>query len=425
MDAVGFITNLRGVEEVQARRLFVDHDERIAAVEAGGGSQAETEVKVINLGSDWSGGDLLGARVSSPPKSHKLDLRDGTAASPAKSGVTASISRTDSTSRAELNEIGPTGTDGPDGASAMRITIKGTPASQVQITALTLRAWQTGTENGGEVSADATPLMSLSRVSGSGMGRAIAAYFETVRETATSGGQQGLEIRVKNESGEDDSYLTSGGSKSMGLWICASGLKRAGAAVQIGHNFSQTFDVGFAANPESLVSSFLRDESEALRSLFIRGKHEKGAIVVNKEAGHVIIGREEAQQATPLLEVYSESGTDPIVSFGSDKGVSHRAQLIRNSTGNLGAFASNIENGFLTGTKQGDTGLTFTAGKTFHIGAVGKTSQIRVEEAKLGFYGVAPVARAGAISSPAAEVAPLKTAVDAIRVALTNVGITS
>jgi hypothetical protein len=211
----------------------------------------------------------------------------------------------------------------------------------------------------------------------------------------------------------------------MGLWICASGLSHAAAAVQVGHNFSQTFDVGFAANEGSIASAFLRDESEALRSLFIRGKHEKGAIVVNKEAGHVIIGREEAQQATPLFEVYSEAGVDPIVSFGSDKGVSHRAQLIRNSTGNLGAFASNIENGFLTGTKQGDTGLTFTAGKIFQIGAVGKTSQIRIGEAAIGFYGVTPVARAAAITTPEATAASLKIAVDAIRVALTNIGITS
>lgn len=44
---------------------------------------------------------------------------------------------------------------------------------------------------------------------------------------------------------------------------------------------------------------------------------------------------------------------------------------------------------------------------------------------KIGLYGVAPVARAAAITSPAAELAALKTAVDAIRVALTNIGVTS
>lgn len=44
---------------------------------------------------------------------------------------------------------------------------------------------------------------------------------------------------------------------------------------------------------------------------------------------------------------------------------------------------------------------------------------------KVGLLGAAPVVQAAAITSPAAEVAPLKTAVDAIRVALKNVGITA
>jgi hypothetical protein len=42
-----------------------------------------------------------------------------------------------------------------------------------------------------------------------------------------------------------------------------------------------------------------------------------------------------------------------------------------------------------------------------------------------GVNGNAAVGKAGAIASPAAEVAPLKTAIDAIRVALQNVGITA
>jgi hypothetical protein len=51
----------------------------------------------------------------------------------------------------------------------------------------------------------------------------------------------------------------------------------------------------------------------------------------------------------------------------------------------------------------------------------------------VGFYGATPVARAGAIAAPATQTAAyvqadaqsLKTAIDAIRVALQNVGITS
>lgn len=44
---------------------------------------------------------------------------------------------------------------------------------------------------------------------------------------------------------------------------------------------------------------------------------------------------------------------------------------------------------------------------------------------KLGFYGRAPVTQAAAIASPTADVAALKTAVDAVRAALTNLGLTA
>ena len=52
---------------------------------------------------------------------------------------------------------------------------------------------------------------------------------------------------------------------------------------------------------------------------------------------------------------------------------------------------------------------------------------------KIGFYGKTPVVQAGAITTPAtqsgayvqADVASLKTAIDAIRVALTNLGLTA
>lgn len=44
---------------------------------------------------------------------------------------------------------------------------------------------------------------------------------------------------------------------------------------------------------------------------------------------------------------------------------------------------------------------------------------------KLSVYGVTPVIQASAISSPTADVNSLKTAVDAIRTALTNFGITA
>jgi hypothetical protein len=50
--------------------------------------------------------------------------------------------------------------------------------------------------------------------------------------------------------------------------------------------------------------------------------------------------------------------------------------------------------------------------------------ELRLYTTKLGFYGVTPVARAAAIGEPAESLGSLKTAVNAIRTALKNVGIT-
>lgn len=409
----------------KALQVFVDHETRMEAIEAGTG---DTGLKKVTLGSDWSSGDLFGVRTATPPGAHKLDLRDGTAAAPALLGTTASISRTDATTRAEVNTIS-TGTDGPDGATAFRSSIKGTGASQVQILAGAFLAWQTGESNGGEASADAGAIYGFARVTGSGVGRAIPLYLESSRETATSGGQQGIEIRMKNSSGSSDSYVFNGASKSMGMWFNAQSAGEAdtAAGIQFGHGFSRQFDVGIGFNSLSIKTATIRDDSNALRSLLIKGSHEKASIAVGAAAGPVVIGNEEVNFAgSQLLEVYfGEEALDPGVVFGTGKGKSVSIEPIRNSTGNCKIFATNATNGFLTGTAQGDTGINFTAGKIFHIGAQGKTSLLRVNETGVGFNGAAPVAKAGAITTPAETLAALKTAVDAIRVALTNVGITA
>lgn len=393
-------------------------------------SAREAAITILNLGADWSAGDLLGTRATTPPAAHKLDLRDGTAAAPVKIGVTASISRTDATTRAEVNEkIGPAGTDGPDGASALRVTIKGTAASQVQVLAGVFEAWQTGESNGGEASADAGALYGISRVTGSGIGRAIPLYLEANLETATAGGMQGIEIRLKNSSGESHSYVNNGASKSMGLWLNAqsAGTADSAAGIQFGHGFGRQFDVGLGFNVASIKTATIRDDSESLRSILITKPHSKAAIASASGAGPWLVNLEERNFAgEQVFEAgFGEAALDPGVVFGSGLGKSQSIMPIRNSTGNMKIFASNAANAFLTGTAQGDVGLNFTAGKTLHIGAQTKTSLLRVNETGVGVNGATPVAKASAITSPAAELAALKTAVDAIREAIKNFGITA
>lgn len=400
----------------------------LSAAQLPAGTGTKAEVTILNLGSNWSAGDLFGVRTAAPPAAHKLDLRDGTAAAPVKLGVSASISRVDATTRAEVNTIA-VGTDGPDGATAFRSSIKGAAGSQVQILAGAFLAWQTGESNGGEASADAGALYGFSRVTGSGVGRAIPLYLESSRETATSGGQQAIEIRIKNSSGESDAYVFNGASKSMGIWLNAQSAGEAdtGSGIQFGHGFARQFDVGIGFNSLSIKSAAFRDDSSALRSILVKGAHEKASIAVAAAAGPVVIGGEEINFAgTQMLEVsYGAEALDPGVVFGTGQGKSVSIMAIRNSTGNAKIFASNANNAFLTGTVQGDTGINFTAGKIFHIGAQTKTSFVRVSETGVAFNGAAPVAKAGVIASPAETLAALKIAVDAVRVALTNVGITA
>jgi hypothetical protein len=281
-------------------------------------------------------GELLGARIATPPGAHQLDYRSGTNVLPVKIGVSASYSRVDATTRAEVDAMGPAGTDGPDGATVIRTSIKGASSSQVQISALVASAWQTGAYEG--AGADATPVIGLARVSEGATGRAIAGYFESNREGVTAGGQQGLEIRVKNNSGVADSYVASAPSKSMGEWLNAGGNARSAVGYQIGHGFGQQFDVGYAVNVGAVFSAAFRDDSNSKITLDIHGEHEEAAIMLREKAG---------------------------------------ALVFNTAAGNFKLEQAAAVNNFMTGTAAGD-GVILTGAKVIHIGAGAGRAMLRV-----------------------------------------------
>lgn len=287
---------------------------------------------IIRLG----GGEIVGARVGAPPAAHHLDIRDGTAALPVGIGVTASYSRVDATTRAEINAMGPEGTDGPDGATVLRAAIKGTPGSQVQISAIVAAAWQTGTF--GEPGADATPGIFTARTSGGATGRAIGSYFEASPEVAGGGGQ-GIEVRVKNQTGEAHAYTAGAPSKTMGHWVNASN-NTVGAAFQIGHGFGATFDVGIGANVGSITTAFLRDDSNSKISYDIHGEHTEAAIMLREKSGAIVFNT---------------------------------------AAGNFKLEQAAAVNNFMTGTAAGD-GVILTGAKTIHIGAGAARAMVRVSE---------------------------------------------
>lgn len=342
----------------------------------------------------FGSGDLVGAAVTVPPAAHVLDVRNGTAASPTKIGVTVGFSRVDSTSRAELNEMGPEGTDGPDGATVLRAAIKGAATNQVQICAVVASAWQTSTYEGN--GNDACPVYSKGRVSEGGTGRAIGAYIESLREGVTSRGQQAVELRLNNSSGVADAFVVGGPSKSMGVWINAGGNATSATAFQVGHAFGQVFETGFGFNEGSITGSTLRDETESTRSFFIRGKHSKGSLVVAPSAGTVTLGVEEPTSGTHLLELFNNGTADPIAKIGSGAAGASSSVEWHNAAAQMKVFISGGTNAFLSGTVNGDSGINFTPGKTFHIGTITHSGMLRISETGLGFYGTSPVARSAA-----------------------------
>lgn len=381
----------------------------LAANPASLNAEGKIEDAIVATSLAVGAGDLIGAAVAVPPAAHRLDVRDGTAGAPVKIGASASYSRTDATTRAEVNAMGPVGTDGPDGATVLRAAIKGTAASQVQICALVASAWQTG--ESGLAGNDACPLYGSARVSLNATGRAIGAYIQSSRETATSSGQQAVELRVKNTTGVSDAYVLGGPSKSMAIWLNASGTADSAAGIQFGHGFEHQFDVGIGFNTESIKTTSLRDDSNAIRSILIRGAHEKGAIIVAAGAGPVVLGAEEGTAGTHLFELFNNETKDPIAKVGSNAAGANTSIEWHNAAGNMKIFMAGGANTFLTGTVNGDSGVNFTPGKTWHVGAQGKSGMLRVSEAGLGFFGHAPVAQP---AKPEATAAAIITALESI-----------
>jgi len=373
------------------------------------------ELEDVDQGTNWEAGDNVTVYTANP-EGHKANVKEGTEGAPVTAPApTLKVSQTQAVAS------GLTG-DGAPQMGAIYGSSAGTSASKVQGVGVMGSAKNAGTE--GE--PDACGIYGVGRILAAGKGRAFGGFLLGRRDGAEQRAT-GLECAVENLGGEDSYDINTGAETTKGIWL-HGGTAKSACGIQVGtvSEAVPSFDVAFGINKFAVATAVLQDNSKAERSIQIKGEHSKAAVSVAVGAGPIVVGAEEVSTAAVMSEVYfGEEALDPGVKFGTNKGKSVSIQAIGNSTGSAKIFASNASNAFLTGTAQGDTGINFTAGKIFHIGAQTKTSLLRVSETGVGFNGAAPVAKAGAITSPAAELAPLKTAVDAIRVALTNVGITA
>lgn len=321
-----------------------------------------------------------------------LSIQLGSAAAPDTAfGTTFKVSRTLS-----IPEASFTG-DGADGLAAIAGVTSATATSQGQAIGVLAGARTAGTYLGENSHSDGIGLYAIG-VSTATSTRSGQGLFAHGKRENTAGVACGNETVCDNATAEAGTYNPLGASTTRGIWLHPIGTADSGCGMQIGHTVSTAhFEVGIGVNKEAVTKASFRDDSEAIRSIQIKGSHEKAAISVAEGAGPIVVGEEEAANATSLFEALGGNAAhDPIAVFRVTGNNNIRIQLAVNGSGNVSAFAAGGANSILTGTATGDSGFTFAAGKICHFGAQGKSSIFRIGEKAIGLYGVTPVERAAA-----------------------------
>lgn len=359
-------------------------------------------LELINLGTDWSQGELVSAQLAHNVAGLRMNLLHGTSASPVTAAQpTVKVSRTEKASRAAIGEItGSTASDGAAGLCAGHFSSRGVAGSEGQAVGLFGSATNESSYEA-EDGPDAAGGYFLGRITG-GTSTLASSYGIVAygRRDVASANYNGAEIGAINYTSTAESY-SPGGSKGRGIWLVAGGESDSAVGIAINNPFGRQFDVGIGfGNGEmggkvgGVKSASFRDDSTAERSIRIRGTHTKGALTVAAGAGQVIIGAEEPAFEKSLLEINGGGeNRDPLYAFRATGSNSNRGYLMTNTAGNLAAFIAGGNNSFVNGSVAGDTGFLHAAGKSFFLGATGKTAVLRASEGKLAFFGTAPVSR--------------------------------
>jgi len=364
----------------------------------------KNDIEIINLGTDWSAGELVSAQLAHNVAGLRMNLLHGTAASPVTAAQpTVKVSRVEKASRAAIGAItGNNAADGAAGLCAGHFSAKGVAGSEGQAIGLFGSAINESSYEG-EDGPDAVGLYGIGRTTGGSSSLAscygLVAYGRRDVATAVA---NGAEIGCLNYTTTAEAYNPNGSGKARGIWLVAGGEADSGVGITINNPFGFQFDVGIGfgstevkGKKGGVKSASIRDDSSSERSILVKGAHSKAAIAVASGAGPIVVGTEEAANASALLEVNGGAeARDPLAVFKVTGEKSARSQIIANGSANLGAFVSGGANGFVTGSVVGDTGLLFTAGKNFFLGAAAKTAVFRASETGLGFYGTAPQAKA-------------------------------
>jgi hypothetical protein len=342
----------------------------------------QEEVQIINRGTNWSIGDNVTVYTANPD-GHKAAVHDGTAVSP----ITAAAPSL-KVSQTQAVTSGLTG-DGSTQMGAIYGSSSGTAASKSQGIGVMGSAKNVGTE--GE--PDACGLYGVGRILAGGKGRAFGAFVAGRRD----GEEQratGIEVYVENVGGVDSYDKPTEAETTKGVYIHAGTARIAcGVQVTVLSGESPSVDVAYAINKFAAATAGYQDNSNAERSIQIKGTHSKAALTVAAGSSGIVVGAESSsflESSGSLIDLISASETLSTVGVARNTGANNVAWQVSNSKGDIRLATAGAAGGFWTGSAEGDSGLLVNAAKTMHFGrAGGVAAQLKIG-AGIGFYGTAP-----------------------------------
>lgn len=223
----------------------------------------------------------------------RWDIEHGSAAAP-YTGTQPTFKI--STYRDSTTDASHSGTH-PSMWAGMEIVSLGDSSTQAQPTALSgfARTSSTTATSFPIDNPDATAIIGIGFITGSGVGAGLGGYFESsLNSSSHPSGQphgQSVECQIRNQA-TDATYSASGIGNSGALFLTTSGPKKAHAALQIGRSGGADFLVGIffanGAQGDAVQDASYIDEGNAAISLHVKGSHTGGAIKIDNTTGGFI-----------------------------------------------------------------------------------------------------------------------------------------
>jgi hypothetical protein len=196
----------------------------------------------------------------------------------------------------QMASAGIAPSDGSDYAAGVLSVVSGTATNEIQTVSILGYSRSKSTSVATNGAGDACGVYGVGRVTDSGIGIGMGAFFDGRRDTNT-GRAAAVQLSCDNNTASAGTYNSIGYSDTLGIWLVPAGTSNSGVGFQIGNPFGVQFDVGIGFNGQvsggktgGITTSSIRDDSTSIVSIDIRGTHSGGAIKIADGSGGIAIG---------------------------------------------------------------------------------------------------------------------------------------